>query len=194
MAINRAVQIEASDEERAKLHREEVGRGVLLFVAPNQAWARRPSSAQALVIRSSSSRSEMSSAYICNRPEHAVVLCVEEQSQIKRWTAPRRSCRCSQKSPSAPRTAASTQPPPAVGRAEHRHRAGRRSLYANHPRLRPRSSCRPSTARSPATSTFTSCWTRRWRSRSGCWTTPGRLALHPNLKLMARSRRARPQS
>src|SRR4051794_3642007 len=40
-------------------------------------------------------------------PERAVVLCVDEKSQIQRWTAPSRSCRWAPVSPSARRTTTS---------------------------------------------------------------------------------------
>jgi transposase len=40
-------------------------------------------------------------------PDRAVVLCVDEKSQTRRWTAPSRSCRCGQARPSAARTTTS---------------------------------------------------------------------------------------
>ena len=48
-----------------------------------------------------------------NPPERAVVLCVDESPKSKRWTGPRRSCRCCRAPLSAPPTTTSAPAPPA---------------------------------------------------------------------------------
>jgi transposase len=47
-----------------------------------------------------------------NPPERAVVLCVDEKSQIQALDRPRRSYRCSRASPNARRTTTNAQAPP----------------------------------------------------------------------------------
>ena len=109
-----------------------------------------------------------------NPPERAVVLCVDEKSQIQALD---------RTAPILPMLPGTPQ------RATHDYkRAGTSSLYAaldittgrviggSTPaiaRSSSSSSCRPSTGKSPPTSTSTSCWTtarrtRRRRSRNGC--------------------------
>jgi transposase len=46
-------------------------------------------------------------------PERALVLCVDEKSQIRRWIGPRRFCRCCRACPSADRTTTSATVPSA---------------------------------------------------------------------------------
>ena len=83
-------------------------------------------------IRSSWPRSATSSGSTCDPPERAVVLCVDEKSRSRRWTARRRSCRCSRACLSARRTTTSATARKPVRRAGPQHRQGDRALHGRH--------------------------------------------------------------
>ena len=73
----------------------------------------RPATWKLARTRSSSRRSAMSSGSISTRPSARSCCASTRSPRSRRWTGPRRSCRCFRACPSARRTTTSAQGPPA---------------------------------------------------------------------------------